>query len=85
MSFSNAYHGDTFAAMSVCDPEEGMHALFSGVLPEQLVLDLPVSPAGTLELERALASHASKLAALIVEPLVRRLFRLSNLPRDVPD
>src|SRR5690606_19175548 len=36
VSFLHGYHGDTFAAMSVCDPEEGMHALFRGVLAEQL-------------------------------------------------
>ncbi|WP_428103512.1 adenosylmethionine--8-amino-7-oxononanoate transaminase [Candidatus Rariloculus sp.] len=71
VSFSNAYHGDTFAAMSVCDPEEGMHAMFRGVLPEQLVLDLPDSPNGARALELALARHAPELAALIVEPLVQ--------------
>ena len=71
VSFSNAYHGDTFAAMSVCDPEEGMHAMFRGVLPEQLVLDLPNSPNGARELELALARHAPGLAALVVEPLVQ--------------
>ena len=41
VSFQNAYHGDTFMTMSVCDPEEGMHRLFGSVLPRQLVLPLP--------------------------------------------
>ena len=70
-SFGNAYHGDTFAAMSVCDPEEGMHAMFRGALPEQLVLDLPRDPDGMVAFEDALARHADELAALIVEPLVQ--------------
>ena len=71
VSFGNAYHGDTFAAMSVCDPEEGMHAMFRGALPEQLVLDLPRDEDGMAAFEDALARHASELAALIVEPLVQ--------------
>jgi len=71
LSFQNAYHGDTFAAMSVCDPDEGMHALFSGVLPDQLVVSLPQGDAGLAELEGTLKKRASELAALIVEPLVQ--------------
>lgn len=71
VSFGNAYHGDTFAAMSVCDPEEGMHAMFRGALPEQLVLDLPRDEDGMAAFEDALARHAAELAALIVEPLVQ--------------
>ena len=46
VSFQGAYHGDTFAAMSVCDPEEGMHSLFAGALPEQHVVPLPEDEAG---------------------------------------
>lgn len=71
LTFSNAYFGDTFAAMSVCDPEEGMHAMFRGTLAEQLVLDLPADPDDTAAIEHALARHAPELAALIVEPLVQ--------------
>ena len=41
LSFRGGYHGDTFATMSICDPEEGMHKLFRGVVPEQFVVDLP--------------------------------------------
>lgn len=71
LSFSNAYHGDTFAAMSVCDPAEGMHTMFRGVLPEQSVLDLPADPGDTMAFEHSLDRHAPELAALIIEPLVQ--------------
>jgi len=70
LSFRNAYHGDTFAAMSVCDPEDGMHRLFGDVLRPALVAPLP-GAAGLAELERTVARHASELTAVIVEPLVQ--------------
>ena len=41
VAFKGGYHGDTTGAMAVCDPEEGMHALFHGLLPEHFVVDLP--------------------------------------------
>ncbi|HET8697712.1 MAG TPA: adenosylmethionine--8-amino-7-oxononanoate transaminase [Gammaproteobacteria bacterium] len=69
--FEHAYHGDTFAAMSVCDPEEGMHHLFGGVLPEQLVLPIPKDPRLAAHFERRVAAHARELTAVIVEPLVQ--------------
>jgi adenosylmethionine-8-amino-7-oxononanoate aminotransferase len=69
--FRHAYHGDTFAAMSVCDPEEGMHALFRGVLAEQLVLDIPATASERAAFERALAANSPELAGLIIEPLVQ--------------
>jgi adenosylmethionine-8-amino-7-oxononanoate aminotransferase len=71
LSFEHAYHGDTWLAMSVCDPEEGMHRLFAGVLPEQLVLPLPRDEAGLADFERVLARHRRELAAVIIEPLVQ--------------
>jgi adenosylmethionine-8-amino-7-oxononanoate aminotransferase len=71
MSFRNAYHGDTFAAMSVCDPEEGMHRLFRGVVPEQFVAELPESEEKSHALERLLAEHEGQIAAVLVEPLVQ--------------
>ena len=71
LGFNNGYFGDTFAAMSVCDPEEGMHAMFRGALPEQLLLELPADPRDTAAFEHALTQHATELAALIVEPLVQ--------------
>jgi adenosylmethionine-8-amino-7-oxononanoate aminotransferase len=71
LAFKGAYHGDTFAAMSVCDPEEGMHALFSGVLPQQIIAELPADHARHESFDRLLEQHASELAAIIVEPLVQ--------------
>ena len=41
ISLRSGYHGDTLGAMSVCDPETGMHSLFSGVLPEQIFIQQP--------------------------------------------
>ncbi len=71
LSFRGGYHGDTFAAMSVCDPEEGMHALFSGVLAKQAIVDLPIDEASEAGFEAALEAHADRLAAIIVEPLAQ--------------
>src|SRR5690606_10258203 len=52
VSFTHAYHGDTFAAMSVCDPDEGMHAHFAGALAEQIVVPLPVGRDALASFER---------------------------------
>ena len=71
LSFRDAYHGDTFAAMSVCDPEDGMHRLFKGALAEQVIVDLPRTPPQAAALGQALERHAGQLAAVIVEPLVQ--------------
>jgi len=69
--FRNAYHGDTFATMAVCDPEEGMHSLFTGFLPEQIVAELPDNGERRDELDRMLASRRKEIAAVIVEPLIQ--------------
>jgi adenosylmethionine-8-amino-7-oxononanoate aminotransferase len=71
VSFFGGYHGDTFAAMSVCDPEQGMHRLFGAVLPQQLVVPLPTDAATVRTFERTLEAHANELTAVIVEPLVQ--------------
>lgn len=71
LAFTGGYHGDTTGAMAVGDPEEGMHALFKGVLPEHYVLDLPRDPASTEAFDAFLAKHAKELAGIIVEPLVQ--------------
>jgi adenosylmethionine-8-amino-7-oxononanoate aminotransferase len=71
MSFRGGYHGDTFATMSVCDPEEGMHSLFGGVLPAQIVIDLPTDEASIATFESVIAANAESIAAILVEPLVQ--------------
>ncbi len=78
LSIRNGYHGDTFGAMSVCDPVNGMHELFSGVLAQQLFAPRPETAfdgefdsSDILELERMLAEHQDELAALILEPVVQ--------------
>lgn len=71
LCFTGGYHGDTFATMSVCDPEEGMHSLFRGALLEQIVAGLPRSDADETRLSDLAARHRNELAAIIVEPLVQ--------------
>ncbi len=71
LAFSGGYHGDTFLTASVCDPEEGMHALFAGVLPPQVIAPLPTDEARTAAFEALLARHAHELAAVLVEPRVQ--------------
>ena len=72
------YHGDTFGAMSVCDPVTGMHERFRPVMPEHIFVERPRSrledplhPEDEAELERAMAAHQAQLAAVILEPLVQ--------------
>jgi len=69
--FRHAYHGDTFATMALCDPEEGMHTLFAGAMPDQIMAELPDTPLMRAAFDRLLATHAERLAAVIVEPLVQ--------------
>ncbi len=71
LSFRDGYHGDTLGAMSVCDPEEGMHARFGAWLPPQVLADLPRTTAQAQALDALLAARGEELAAVIVEPLVQ--------------
>jgi adenosylmethionine-8-amino-7-oxononanoate aminotransferase len=78
LTWRGGYHGDTFHPMSVCDPEGGMHALWRGVLPEQVFVDTPPAgfdtppdPAYLGHLAEAIEKHADELAAVIVEPVVQ--------------
>jgi adenosylmethionine-8-amino-7-oxononanoate aminotransferase len=71
VAFKGGYHGDTTGAMAVCDPHEGMHALFAGVLPEQIIVDLPATEARADALDKLLAAQAETIAGIVVEPLVQ--------------
>jgi len=71
ISFHGAYHGDTTGAMAVSDPEDSMHAAFRGLLPQQIVLDLPTNDATVAAFESALSERSEEIAAIIVEPLVQ--------------
>jgi adenosylmethionine---8-amino-7-oxononanoate aminotransferase len=71
LAFAGGYHGDTAGAMAVSDPQGSMHAAFRGILPQQIVVDLPSDEAGTAALESVLAQRAGEIAAIIVEPLVQ--------------
>ena len=72
------YHGDTFAAMSVCDPVTGMHSLFADVLTQQYFVESPEcrfdSPCAEKDLDplqQLLDKHHQHIAALILEPIVQ--------------
>ncbi|MBI1683057.1 adenosylmethionine--8-amino-7-oxononanoate transaminase [Caulobacter hibisci] len=71
LSFRGGYHGDTLATMTVCDPEEGMHSLFSGVMPSQVIADLPLDDASEAALDALLAERGGEIAAMLTEPLVQ--------------
>ncbi|MYV51140.1 adenosylmethionine--8-amino-7-oxononanoate transaminase [Streptomyces sp. SID3212] len=74
LTWRGGYHGDTWQPMSVCDPDGGMHELWSGVLPRQIFADAP--PVAYDEtyargLRDLIGRHAGELAAVIVEPVVQ--------------
>ena len=71
LAFKGGYHGDTFATMAVCDPDEGMHSLFAGVLPKHPVIALPRTEDSIAAFDRFLEQHGGTLAAILVEPLVQ--------------
>ncbi|MEU7280036.1 adenosylmethionine--8-amino-7-oxononanoate transaminase [Streptomyces sp. NPDC045431] len=74
LTWRGGYHGDTWQPMSVCDPEGGMHGLWSGVLPRQLFAGPPPAAYDETyadELRELIARHADELAAVIVEPVVQ--------------
>jgi adenosylmethionine---8-amino-7-oxononanoate aminotransferase len=74
MTWRGGYHGDTFTPMSVCDPDGGMHSLWTDVLVHQeFAPQVPTEydPAYSEVFEKQLAEHADELAAVIVEPVVQ--------------
>ena len=71
LAFRGGYHGDTLATMTVCDPDEGMHSLFAGVMPAQVIADLPTDEASEAALDRLLGERGREIAAILVEPRVQ--------------
>lgn len=78
LTVRGGYHGDTFAAMSVCDPEGGMHSLFTGILPRQHFAPAPAcrddadwDGSDIRELGRLLDAYSDEIAAVILEPIVQ--------------
>lgn len=78
LTVKNGYHGDTFAAMAVCDPVNGMHHLFQQSLNQHFFAAAP--PAGferatqsqdLQQLEQLLQQHQHEIAAVIIEPIVQ--------------
>ena len=78
LTIKGGYHGDTFGAMSVCDPVTGMHERFHRVLPQHIFVERPASrvhePLSAEDAERiemALTTHRRELAAVVLEPVVQ--------------
>ncbi|MCG7598273.1 adenosylmethionine--8-amino-7-oxononanoate transaminase [Halomonas sp. McH1-25] len=80
LSLMRAYHGDTTGCMAVCDPEEGMHSLFSGFLPRHHFAPAPSAPFDAppeaaendiAALRQAFERHHQDIAALLMEPLLQ--------------
>jgi adenosylmethionine-8-amino-7-oxononanoate aminotransferase len=78
VSLRSGYHGDTWHAMSVCDPETGMHRIFGAQLPEQFFVSQPKTrfrdtwqPSDTAELEKLFEAEHHRIAAFILEPVVQ--------------
>jgi adenosylmethionine---8-amino-7-oxononanoate aminotransferase len=77
LSLRGGYHGDTFGAMSVCDPVGGMHSMFTGVLPQQVFAPRP--PGGfdadlsdwVAEVTEIAERHGDEIAAVVLEPVLQ--------------
>ncbi|MHA2708227.1 adenosylmethionine--8-amino-7-oxononanoate transaminase [Vibrio owensii] len=78
LTLRHGYHGDTFAAMSVTDPDNSMHSLYKGFLPEHIFAQSPTcgywdewKPEDLADFERKIETHHQELAAVILEPIVQ--------------
>lgn len=78
LTIKNGYHGDTFAAMSVCDPEGGMHTMFGELVTKQLFAPAPQSrfggnfnPEELSDIANLFEDNHQQIAALLVEPIMQ--------------
>lgn len=78
LTVRGGYHGDTFGAMAVCDPVNGMHERFARILPQHLFADRPRSrfgeplqPGDIDGFSAMIEAHHEVLAAVILEPIVQ--------------
>ena len=78
LTIRNGYHGDTFGAMSVCDPDTGMHQIWSGLLQQQLFAERPQccfdenwQQQDIKSMQQLVEQHHQELAAIILEPIVQ--------------
>ena len=78
LTLRHGYHGDTFAAMSVTDPDNSMHSLYKGFLPEHIFAESPTcgywdkwKPEDLTDFEHKIETHHQELAAVILEPIVQ--------------
>ncbi|MEQ5206348.1 MULTISPECIES: adenosylmethionine--8-amino-7-oxononanoate transaminase [unclassified Proteus (in: enterobacteria)] len=78
VALKQGYHGDTFGAMSVCDPNNSMHSLYKGYLPNHLFVDAPQTgfyeqwnPSDINSLRSTLEQHHHEIAAVMLEPIVQ--------------
>ncbi|MDE9464280.1 adenosylmethionine--8-amino-7-oxononanoate transaminase [Xenorhabdus bovienii] len=78
LTLRHGYHGDTFGAMSVCDPDNSMHNLYKGYLPNHLFADAPQSrfegewqPEDITSFRQLLLQHHNEIAAVVLEPIVQ--------------
>lgn len=76
LTIEGGYHGDTFGAMSVCDPVRGMHSMFRAVLPRHVFAPRPPAEVDLVDgwaaaFTKLAERHAAELAAIFVEPLLQ--------------
>ncbi|AJJ64589.1 adenosylmethionine--8-amino-7-oxononanoate transaminase [Yersinia aldovae] len=78
LTLRHGYHGDTFGAMSVCDPQNSMHSLYQGYLAENLFADAPQcrfdqpwNPEDITDFANKIAQYSGEIAAVILEPIVQ--------------
>ncbi|WP_395403544.1 adenosylmethionine--8-amino-7-oxononanoate transaminase [Arthrobacter sp. UC242_113] len=91
LSLHGGYHGDTFAAMGVCDPVDGMHSAFPGLLAGNLFAPRPPAAASATpeavqawasDVAQLAAAHSTELAAIVVEPVLQGAGGMHAYPAD---